>query len=103
MYNIENLKELQQFSNPYIAQQKAFEYLGPSAILQKSTKKNKKYMVYNPNTNKYIHFGQMGYEDYTKHNDDKRRQNYLKRTENMRGEWKHNPYSANNLSRHILW
>jgi len=52
---------------------------------------------------KMIHFGQLGYEDFTKHQDPDRRQRYLTRTANMRGNWKSDPYSANNLSRNILW
>jgi len=60
-------------------------------------------MILNPNTNKFVYFGQMGYEDFTKHKDEKRRENYLKRTANIRGKWKENPYSKNNLSRCLLW
>jgi hypothetical protein len=45
----------------------------------------------------------MGYEDFTKHKDPIRRHNYLTRTANMKGNWKDNPYSPNNLSRNILW
>ena len=45
----------------------------------------------------------MGYEDFTKHHDKKRRKNYLTRTKFMKGDWKRNKYSANNLSRNILW
>ena len=60
-------------------------------------------MVLNPHTNKWVYFGQMFYEDFTKHKDEKRRENYLKRTANIRGKWKENPYSANMLARKILW
>ena len=42
-------------------------------------------------------------ENGTKHQDDKHRQNYLTRTASMKGDWKTNKYSANNLSRAILW
>jgi hypothetical protein len=45
----------------------------------------------------------MFYEDFTKHKDEKRRENYLKRTANIRGKWKDDPYSKNNLSRCLLW
>ena len=45
----------------------------------------------------------MGYMDYTMHKDDKRRQNYLLRASNIKGEWKNNKYSSNNMSMHILW
>jgi len=37
---------------------------------------------------RHVHFGQIGYEDYTKHHNKTRRKNYLTRTENMRGNWK---------------
>lgn len=59
-------------------------------------------MIQDPD-NKWIHFGQMGYEDYTKHKDDDRRKNYLKRSSNIKGQWKSNKYSPNNLSIHLLW
>ena len=67
-----------------------------------STRKQKKYMIRDDN-NKMIHFGQLGYEDFTKHNDEKRRERYLKRTANIRGDWKENKFSPNNLSRNLLW
>lgn len=94
---------LELYSNPEIAQQNAIEYLGQSAILRPSTKMGKKYMIYDAVNKKMVHFGQLGYDDFTKHKDEKRRLNYLKRTANMRGDWKNNPYSPNNLSRNILW
>jgi len=94
--------ELYLYSNPIKAQKKAFTYLGRNAILYKSQNINKKYAIIDP-SGKIINFGQLGYEDYTKHNDKERRKNYLTRTSGMRGNWKDNPYSANNLSRNILW
>ena len=45
----------------------------------------------------------MLYEDYLKHNDETRKKNYLLRSGNIKGNWKNNPYSPNNLSRNILW
>jgi hypothetical protein len=45
----------------------------------------------------------MGYEDYTKHKDPVRRQAYLKRATKIKGDWKDNKYSPNNLSINILW
>jgi len=41
--------------------------------------------------------------DFTHHNDELRRQSYLKRSAGIRGNWKENKYSANNLSRSLLW
>ena len=95
--------DIKEYSNPSVVYKKAKQYLDKDVNIQLSNKADKKYMVLNPNTNKWIHFGQMGYEDYTKHHDEKRRENYLRRTANMRGDWKENKYSPNNLSRNILW
>jgi len=91
-----------KFTNPSIAQQKAYRYLGKHAHLYRSTRKHKKYQIMNPE-NHWVHFGQLGYEDFTKHRDQKRRKNYLTRTAKIRGNWRQNKYSANNLARNILW
>jgi len=94
---------IEQYSNPKIVYEKAKKYLGKDVLIKLSDKPSKKYMVLNPHTNKFVYFGQIGYEDFTKHQDQNRRENYLRRTENMRGNWINNKYSANNLSRNILW
>ncbi len=91
------------WSNASIAKKNAIKYLGKNVLFEPSTKKGKKFMVFNPNTNKWIHFGALNYEDFTKHQDPIRRANYLRRTANMRGNWKDDKYSANNLARNILW
>ena len=96
-------KRIKLYSNPRTAQRMARKYLGKTAKIYPANNPEKKYKIFDPKNNKWINFGQMGYEDYTKHHDKKRRNNYLTRTKYMRGDWKRNPYSANNLSRHILW
>lgn len=93
---------LYKISNPKEAQKNAFRYLGPNAILYKSEKNNKKYKILNPNNNKYIHFGS-NMEDYLYHQNEVRKNNYLKRSGNIKGNWINDPYSKNNLSRNILW
>lgn len=75
------------------------KYKRPVAV---STRKQKKYMIKDDN-NKFIHFGQLGYEDFTKHKDEERRERYLKRTAKIKGDWKENKFSPNNLSRNLLW
>jgi len=95
-------KSIRLYSNPTEVYRRASKYLGKTAKISLSTKKEKKYMVITPD-GKIVHFGQMGYEDYTKHHDKTRRKNYLTRTKGMLGDWKKNRYSANNLSRNILW
>ena len=97
------MNTINEFSNPRIVFKKAKEYLGKDVIIRLSDKPAKKYMVFSPDTHKWVYFGQMGYEDFTKHQDPIRRNNYLRRTENMKGNWKQNIYSPNNLSRNILW
>ena len=45
----------------------------------------------------------MLYEDYLKHGDEIRKTNYLLRSGNIKGNWKDDKYSKNNLSINILW
>jgi hypothetical protein len=69
-----------------------------------STNSNKKYMILNPYNNfKPVHFGSIDHEDFTKHNDEQRKINYLKRASKIKGDWKNNPFSPNNLSMNLLW
>jgi len=96
-------KNLLKYSNPKQAQKMAYKYLGKTAKLYPANNPQKKYKIYDPKNEKWVNFGQIGYEDFTKHKDKTRRKNYLTRTKFMRGNWKSNPYSANNLSREILW
>lgn len=53
--------------------------------LRRSSIATKKYMVITPN-GKRVHFGAKGYEDYTIHGDDKRKENYIKRHQ-KREDW----------------
>lgn len=65
--------------------------------------------AYNKNTNKWVKFGGNGYHDfiiYSLSNPEvavKKRQSYLSRANNIKGDWKDDKYSRNNLSIHILW
>ena len=95
-------QEIKKYSNPTEVYKRAARYLGKTAKISLSTKRDKKYMVITPQ-GKTIHFGQMGYEDYTKHRNKTRRKNYLTRSGKIRGDWANNKYSANNLARKILW
>lgn len=96
-------KILYKYSSPKQAQKMAHKYLGKTGKLYPANNPEKKYMVCDPVEKKWVNFGQLGYEDYTRHKNKTRRRNYLTRTAGMRGDWKSNKYSANNLSRHILW
>ena len=96
-------KRLMKYSNPVQAQKMAYKYLGKTAKIYPSLNKHKKYRICDQKQKKWINFGQMGYQDYTRHKDKKRRKNYLTRSKYISGNWKKNKYSANNLSRNILW
>ena len=89
---------------------RAKHYYGENVILKQSTRKTKKYMIYNPITNKFVHFGQIGYFDYTKYVQlydikiaNEHRTRYLKRSLKIKGNWMDNPYSPNYLSLLLLW
>ncbi len=100
---VKKTNRLWKYSNPVTAQKRSYRYLGKKhGTLYRSTRKNKKYIVIDPNGHE-ISFGQMSYEDYTKHRNRKRRANYLRRSAKIKGNWKDNPFSPNNLSRNILW
>ena len=97
------VQELKQYSNPNIVFKKAKKYFDNNVQIEISGRKDKKYMVKNPTNNKWVHFGGFAYEDFTKHKDTKRRDRYLKRATNIKGNWKDDKYSANNLSINLLW
>lgn len=94
--------DIWKYSNPIKVAKKAKKYLGNTAVVYRSIRPKKKYMIFDPVNYKLVHFGEM-YEDFTKHQDTKRRDNYLTRSASIKGEWKNNKYSANNLSRELLW
>jgi 2-phospho-L-lactate transferase/gluconeogenesis factor (CofD/UPF0052 family) len=89
-------------SDPKRVLQNAKKYFGKEITLYPSTRKDKKYMIQKPD-GKMVHFGQQGYEDYTYHRNQIRRQNYLNRATNIKGNWKEDMYSPNNLSINLLW
>jgi len=95
-------KLIWRYSNPTEVNRRAKKYLGKTAKISLSTKKDKKYMVTTPD-GKIVHFGQMNYEDFTRHKNKIRRKNYLSRSRKIKGDWKTNKYSANNLAIHLLW
>lgn len=94
--------QLLKYSNPNIVQQNAKKYFGKHTPIYISSRKDKKYMIPNQH-GKLIHFGAVGYYDYTKHQDDERRRRYLQRATKIRGNWKNDPYSSNNLAIALLW
>ncbi len=91
-----------RWSNPRIVQRKANSYFGKHVPVYLSDRAQKKYKLQRPDGG-WVHFGQRGYEDFTRHHDRQRRANYQTRSRHTRGDWEHDRYSANNLSRHLLW
>lgn len=100
--NINKSNEIWKWSNPIEVRKLANEYLGKNIPIYISNRKNKKYMVQDPK-GKWVHFGQLGYQDFTHHKNLIRKNRYLIRSTNIKGNWKNNKYSSNNLSINLLW
>ena len=70
-------------------------------IIQKSTRKDKKFMVVMPGM--VHHFGQYGSPDYTTHNDDVKKKSYIAR-HSVNEDWtKKGIHSAGFWAKHVLW
>ena len=97
-------EQLLKVSNPQKVIENAIKYFNdPNIEIHLSTFKNKKYMIMNTEKMKKVHFGDIRYFDFTKHNDLNRREAYLNRAYNIRGKWMDNKYSPNNLAIALLW
>ena len=97
LYEKAKEEELRKYSNPEKVQEKAKKMgLNPVGI---STKKDKKYMIMD-NHGDVKHFGQMLYHDFTKTNDEKKREAF----KNRNWRWEHaDKYSPAYLAYHLLW
>ena len=92
-------KLIRRYSNPTEVYRRAKKYLGKTVKIGLSTKKEKKYMVTTPHGN-IVHFGQMGYEDWTRHQDVKRREAFRIRNK----QWaKADKWTAAYLAYYLLW
>ena len=93
-------EEIRKYSDPDIVFKRAKNIYGKNVIIDISDKPQKKYKLYNPNTNNFFHFGAMGYEDYTKHKDEKRRKLFQIRN----NRWaKNDKYTSSFASYFLLW
>ena len=90
------LRELRNYSDPEYVMNKA-KMMGLNPV-HESSRKDKKYMIFDGN--KMIHFGQMGYEDASKHHDLERVNRFRKRNWKWQFEQK---YSPAYLSWYLLW
>ena len=90
------LRELRNYSDPEYVMNKA-KMMGLNPV-HESSRKDKKYMVFDGRT--MVHFGQMGYEDATKHQNLDRINRFRKRN----WKWQFEPkYSPAYLSWFLLW
>jgi hypothetical protein len=71
-----------------------------SYSLYNSNRKTKKYMVITPDGYK-VHFGASGYEDYTIHKDNERKNRYIQR--HKKNEDWNNTYTPGFWALHLLW
>ena len=91
--------ELLKYSDPQRVKVLAKQFLGKDVPLYVSTRKDKKYMVFNPDGKK-VHFGQMGFQDFSKHLDLERRDRFVSRNK----KWKDAPmWTPAWLSFYLLW
>ena len=94
--------ELVKYSDPARVAKNAKDYFGDNTKIYLSNKVQKKYMVKNLD-DKWVHFGEMGATDYTRHMDKARRDRYLKRAMAISGNWYLDKYSPNSLAINLLW
>ena len=89
-----------EVSSPSRVYTLAKKIYGNKVMIELSDNKNKKYKLWNPNTKKWIHFGDLRYSDYTKHNDPERRTNFRLRN----AKWADaSMYSPAYMSFWLLW
>ncbi len=79
-------------------------YLNDNSIdLFLSSQKQYKYMLYNEENNKFIHFGKIDEVDYLKNGDEVLRKKYMNKYIKMNEEEKKNKLSKENLNYFILF
>lgn len=89
--------ELKKYSNPKIVKQQMKKYKIPETLYI-STRKDKKYMIIH--NNKKIHFGQMGYKDFTITRNLEKQNNFRLRNSKWANAEKYSPAW---LSYYLLW
>ena len=95
------VNNINEISNPAKVKANFRKYKGnDDAKLELSEKKDKKYKVIVDG--KSIHFGST-MPDFTKTQNEDKRKSYLARAKGIKGDWKSNKYSANNLAIYLLW
>ena len=96
------LSELKKISDPDEVFRRFKKYKGgDNATIDISHRDDKKYMV-RVDGKRLVHFGSK-MQDYTLHKNEERRKSYLARSGGIKGEWRDDKYSSNNLARNLLW
>ena len=101
------LSELIKISDPVEVKRRFEKYRGTAkAEISVSPREDKKYMIRvaasDGNRGRIIHIGSK-MADFTKHGDEVRRKSYLARSGGIKGDWKSDKWSANMLSRALMW
>lgn len=78
----------------------AYKYGGEDVVVKPSTRKNKKVMLLNPLTNKWVHFGMKGYSDFTETQDKKKQLSFRQRNARWKDAEKYSPAWG---AYYILW
>lgn len=95
------VKNIKQISNPTKVAANFKRYKGnDDATLSLSSRNDKKYKV--TVGGRTVHFGST-MEDFTKHQDVARQKSYLARANGIKGDWRKDKYSKNNLAINLLW
>jgi hypothetical protein len=101
------LSELIKISDPAEVKRRFEKYRGSAkATIEPSPREDKKYLVRVAAADgvrgRAVHIGST-LPDFTKHGDEARRKSYLARSAGIRGDWRDDKWSANNLARELLW
>ena len=95
-----NEKPIGSVSNPSKVFSNARKVYSNKVQIELSDRKNKKYKIFDPNKKKWFHYGDRRYEDFTKHQDQDRRQQFRQRNH----KWANAPmYSPAFAAYWLLW
>ena len=101
------LSELVKISDPAEVKRRFEKYRGSTkATIEPSPRADKKYLIRVATVGgvpgRAVHIGST-LADYTKHGDEAKRKSYLARSAGIKGDWRDDKWSANNLARSLLW
>ena len=101
------VSELIKISDPTEVKRRFEKYRGSAkATIEPSPRADKKYLVRVAAATgvpgRAVHIGST-LADFTKHGDEARRKSYLARSAGIKGDWRDDKWSANNLARALLW